>query len=222
VAKHYIKTFFAGDWNMGGWEDVEIFRNSLQQFTGMCSDNGTEIYEGDVIRVYHSVSYEEDGTCTIGQDYTESVVVFEKGAFKLESGELLNGFEPWYNHKIEVIGNFLTLTKNQTAIDYRTKRLCDNLEMNRLDVYPEFVDVAFITFAKEASKLLMDDFVCYYDNNDETIIIKFTDKQQKYVLWRNMDDEPKYELGVFGETGLVHVIGSVDFNVIKDTITNKT
>jgi uncharacterized phage protein (TIGR01671 family) len=218
VVKHYIKTFFTGDWNMGGWEDVEIFRNTLQQFTGMTSDSGIEIYEGDVVRIYHSVSYDEDGSCTIGPEYTEGVVVFENGSFKLDNGELMSDFEPWYNYKIEVIGNVLSLTKNQTAIDYRVKRLCNNFEINRLDIYPEFVDAAFITFAKEAAQLIMDDFVCYYDNNDETIIIKFTDKSCKYVLWQNINDKPKYEIGVLSESGLEYIAGSEDFEQIKEII----
>lgn len=220
VVKHYIKTYFTGDWNMGGWEDVEIFRNTLQQFTGMCADNGVEIYEGDVVRIYHSVVYDEDGTCTVGPEYTESVVIFENGSFKLESGEMLSEFEPWYNYKIEVVGNVLTLKNNQTAIDYRAKRLCDNFEINRLDIYPDLVDTAFITFAKEAAKLVMDDFVCYYDNNDKTIVIKFTDKTHKYVLWRNLDDKPKYEIGILGEKGLEHISASENFEDIKEIINN--
>lgn len=220
VVKHYIKTYFTGDWNMGGWEDVEIFRNTLQQFTGMCADNGVEIYEGDVVRIYHSVVYDEDGTCTVGPEYTESVVIFENGSFKLESGEMLSEFEPWYNYKIEVVGNVLTLKNNQTAFDYRAKRLCDNFEINRLDIYPDLVDAAFITFAKEAAKLVMDDFVCYYDNNDKTIVIKFTDKSHKYVLWRNLDDKPKYEIGILGEKGLEYISASENFEDIKEIINN--
>lgn len=221
LTKHYIMAYFSGDWNMGGWESVEIFQNTLQQFTGMIADDGTEIYEGDVLRVYHSLSYDEDGTCTVGPEYKESVVIYENGSFKLESGEHLYEFEPWYNYKIEVIGNVLTLQKNNTAIEYRAKRLCDNFEVNRLDIYPALIDVAFVTFAKEAAQLIMDDFVCYYDNNDEVLTIKFTNNSQKYIIWRNLDDNPKYEICVLEENKLIYMSGSEDFNVIKDTILNK-
>ena len=28
ITKHYIMTYYSGDWNMGGWENVEIFQNT--------------------------------------------------------------------------------------------------------------------------------------------------------------------------------------------------
>lgn len=222
ITKHYIMTYYSGDWNMGGWENVEIFQNTLQQFTGMVDDDGTEIYDGDVIRIYCSLSYDEDGTCTVGPEYKESVVIFENGAFKLDSGEYLHEFEPWYNYKIKVIGNVLTLKNNQTAIDYRVKRLCDNFENNRLDIYPSLADTAFITLSKEAAQIPMDDFVCYYSNEDETLVIKFTVDSNKFVIWRNMDDNPKYEMGVLNDNGLVHMTGSEDFQTIKNKILDNT
>ena len=43
ITKHYIMAYYSGDWNMGGWENVEIFQNTLQQFTGMVDDDGRNL-----------------------------------------------------------------------------------------------------------------------------------------------------------------------------------
>lgn len=47
--KHHIIQYYPGDWNLGGWEPIEINPNTLGQFTSLKDKNGKEIYEGDVI-----------------------------------------------------------------------------------------------------------------------------------------------------------------------------
>lgn len=198
--QHFIVSYCSGDWNMGGWDNIEILLGTLQQNTGLKDENEKDIFEGDILRVYTQVSYDEDGECTVGTEYKEGVVIYENGAFKLHNGMYLHEIEPSFEYKVYIIENVIDSKNNSIAIDYRMNLLCDNFNNNRLDDYPNMIDLAFLDLAKNAAKIPMDDFVCSYDvyNSDMNIIfirngIRFI--LSEYIKENNNDEfDERYEI----------------------------
>lgn len=74
---HRIIFYSSGDWNMGGWSDVEIDPSTLGQYTGLRDKNGNEIYEGDI------VCFDDTPYCAYGNKY-QGVVVIHRGAWRVK------------------------------------------------------------------------------------------------------------------------------------------
>ena len=100
-------TLFQGDYNV---RVLEVEEDTVGQYTGLCDKNGTEIYEGDIIR------YEEHEGYLLESFIAE--VVFENGAFGYRrKNSMLGGievFEPFCEHDclkedfldyVEVVGD---------------------------------------------------------------------------------------------------------------------
>lgn len=73
----------------------KVIPETVGQYTGLTDQNGTDIFEGDIIRNYDFT--EEDGY---------AVVKYDGGAFELNSGDISATFhENYWPYECEVVGN---------------------------------------------------------------------------------------------------------------------
>ena len=69
---HKIVEYFPCDWNLGGWEPIDIDKDTLGQFTSLKDKNGKEIYEGDML----SFGWVEDEPSLLEVRFVRGVFAF--------------------------------------------------------------------------------------------------------------------------------------------------
>lgn len=182
IEKHYITSYYSGDWNMGTWEQNEIYANTLQQYTNVNDENNVNVYEGDIVSVFDLND----------NKINDDVVAYENGSFYLPSNELfLHDLKNKY--KIYVIGNIFDTFNHPISREYHTNTLYNNFIKNKKSTYPYLIEYEFMEFAKELSIIPMYNFVCYYNEILKDLTVKFKFNQKTYVIWKTFVDESDYD-----------------------------
>lgn len=200
---HYILTKD----KYGFLEENPIIPETLREFTGLYDDEGSEIYEGDILRLY-PISYDEDGTRTISLECQQDTIVFQNGGFKLENGP--------YLHEIERMMYRILVLSNEKSND-KVIKLCNNFDKNRNDNYPELIEVAFLEFAKKCVKLPLENYHCTYNikSNELEVAFSYNDKNYKVTETINNNVNNKYTLYLLNDNIVLHLLSSnniMDFN----------
>lgn len=195
--KHYIFHYTDGDWNLGSWGYTEIYPHTVQEFTGIIDANGVEIYEGDIVRIYYSSSYDKDGTLTLSNEYNEYVVNFNHGAFCLNDKPFSN-YQPIETYNFYVIGNVFDTLNHHLAKEYHADKMYDNLLDKLKDsIYPEEIGAAFLPFSRELSVIPVTEYNCGYNSIDKEIYIRFKIHgiAGVFICYMSLDDAIDFKYG---------------------------